>query len=156
MKSDWRTYMERLASTPGVTLRGLELSWGKQQSSLNHCSGQKSFACHYLNSNWGREICTKHTHFSAHTVLRSSRLTFSFIVSELCISVLSLFFFGEKLLPSKHPQPFADVYMSTFNLAREDLWLLPKHSTSHVSNRTHLKIRTIKLIAGIVSQKNQP
>lgn len=71
----------------------------------------------------------------------------------LCIVT---FFFGEKLLPSKHPQPFADVYMSTFNLAREDLWLLPKHSTSHVSNRTHLKIRTIKLIAGIVSQKNQP
>lgn len=113
--------MERLASTPGVTLKGLELSWGKQ-SSLNHCSGQKSFARHYLNSNWGREICTKHTHFSAHTALRNSQLTFSFIVSELCIVT---FFFFEKSCcrASIH----SHLQMSTFNLAREDLWLLPKH-----------------------------
>lgn len=127
--------MERLASTPGVTLKGLELSWGKQQSSLNHCSEQKSFACHYLNSNWGREICTKHTHFSAHTVLRSSQLTFSFIVSELCI--VTFFFFLKKSCcrASIH----SHLRMSTFNLAREDLWLLPKHRPKSRLQKNSLK-----------------
>lgn len=140
--------MERLASTPGVTLKGLELSWGKQ-SSLNHCSGQKSFARHYLNSNWGREICTKHTHFSAHTALRNSQLTFSFIVSELCI--VTFFFFLRKAAAEQASTAICRCLHSTWPERICDYCL--NTDTSHVSNRTHLKIRIIKLIAGIVSQK---